>query len=145
MKDRINIGVLVSPTSTLFTLVRLINLRVNMKAYKIWENKIENIHRNDIFIYDEEPLSDEARQMMNDFFENGGILIQLFSLDDEVGYDYIIKDGEFTNEEFKSIFNGLDLSLVKGIDDKLNVKIIKSNGVFISFSSNPFSESVLNG
>ncbi|MHA1717521.1 MAG: hypothetical protein ACTSXP_17910 [Promethearchaeota archaeon] len=145
MKDRINIGVLVSPTSTLFTLVRLINLRVNMKAYKIWENKIENIHRNDIFIYDEEPLSDEARQMMNDFFENGGILIQLFSLDDEVGYDYIIKDGEFTNEEFKSIFNGLDLSLVNGIDDKLNVKIIKSNGVFISFSSNPFSESVLNG
>ncbi|MHA1683572.1 MAG: hypothetical protein ACTSUE_21720 [Promethearchaeota archaeon] len=146
MPKRINIGVCVSKQSSLFPLVRWINLQVNMKAWKVWEDSIDNINKNDIIFQDEEPVSGGSTAVINSYFSRGGIVVQLFSLDDEVDFEYVIKDGKLADEKYAKIVENVDLEKVVDGGDGFHVKIVNNDnddGMFLSFTRNIFSEEII--
>ncbi|MHA1793632.1 MAG: hypothetical protein ACTSVI_13385 [Promethearchaeota archaeon] len=140
MVNDIKIGVLVSNISTLFPFIKHLNLQVGMKAWKIWESKIENIYRNDILIHDDEPINEAGLSIINNFFSRGGIIIQLFSLSDETDFEYIMKDGKIVDDKFSPVVENVDLDAIAGGRDGLDIKMVLDEGIFVSFSRNIVSE-----
>ncbi|MFX0101914.1 MAG: hypothetical protein ACFFCS_20280 [Candidatus Hodarchaeota archaeon] len=140
MARRINVGFLVHKDSGLFALVKHVNLQVNIKAWKIWEDRIDNITRNDIFVYDEEPMVESSAGDINAYYLNGGAVIQLFPAEVEGNPEYIIKDGKLASEDYSELLENVNVDDISGDFTDLNITILKDKGIFVSFSKNIFSE-----
>jgi hypothetical protein len=142
MRDYTSIGFFVSKISTLFPLWKQVNLQVGIKGWKIWEDRPENIQnlpKNDVIVLEDDPLEEATTSALNTFVRNDGILIHLFPLGDEAGFEFMIKDGVLSGETYKPLLEGIDAvefaSRCKGLD----VKISRADGIMVSLSRNLFT------
>ncbi len=143
MRDFTGIGLVVSKISTLFPLWKKLNLQVGLKAWKIWEDRpenIENIPKNDIIVLEDDPTESATTTALNAFVKGGGIVVYLFSLDDESGFDDMIVDGKLAGEPYKALFDGINDSDFESRCKGLTVKISRGDdGVVVSLSRNVFT------
>jgi hypothetical protein len=142
MRDFTGIGLVVSKISTLFALWKTVNLQVGLKAWKIWEDRpenIENIPKNDIVVLEDDPTEDATATALNAFVKGGGIAVYLFSLDDESGFEDMIVDGKLAGDPYKALLDGINDSDFASRCNGLTVKISRGDGVVVSMSRNVFT------
>nr|MDO8085119.1 hypothetical protein [Candidatus Sigynarchaeum springense] len=142
MRDFTGIGFVVSKISTLFPLVKQINLQVGFKSFKIWEDRpenIENIPKNDIIVLEDDPLQRATNSALGAYVNGGGIIVYLYSLEDESGFEDMIVDGKPAGDPYKSLLDGIDDADFGSRCKGLAVKISRGDGIVVSFSRNVFT------
>ncbi|MBN2152255.1 MAG: hypothetical protein JW839_12465 [Candidatus Lokiarchaeota archaeon] len=143
MRDYTSIGLLVSKISTLFPLVKQIGMQVGFKSWKIWEDRpenIDNIPKNDIIVLEDDPVEGATASALTSYVKSGGILVYLFSLEDEGGFEDVIVDGRLAGDAYKSLLEGVDEEDFASRCKGLVVKISRGDdGVVVSFSRNVFT------
>ncbi len=142
MRDFTGIGFVVSKISTLFPLVKQIGLQVGLKSFKIWEDRpenIDNIPKNDIIVLEDAPVEGATTAALNSYAKNGGILVYLYSLEDESGFEDMIVDGKLAGDPYKALLDGINDSDFASRCKGLAVKISRGDGVVVSVSRNVFT------
>lgn len=139
MKDTISVGFLVSRHSSLFPLVREINLLGGFKAWKVWEDRVENVPKNDILVLDDYPEQDATTVAVNNYVRKGGMVVQLFWPGDDIEGDVIVKDGSLLLPDHAPMFGGEDPASVLAAHPDLTISSYTDNGTIVSFSRNIFT------
>nr|MDO8110041.1 hypothetical protein [Candidatus Sigynarchaeota archaeon] len=142
MKGYAGIGFLVSKISTLFPLWKQVNMQVGFKAFKIWEDRpenIANIPKNDVIVLEDDPYEAATTQALNEFLRRGGILVQLFSSVDNAGSEHIMKDGKLVTDAYKALLQNIDAEDFAKRCAGLDMTCSKETGTVISFSKNVFT------
>src|SRR5271157_2433889 len=143
MKDYVSIGLLVSRGSSLFSLWKQLNIHPGCKAFKIWEDRpenIANIPKNDVIVLDDDPRENMTARAFNTFVSKGGFLIQLFAPGKQQDQEYIIKNGKLISEEHAILFEGMDAEQFESNNQDLALLIMKElDGAVLSFSKNIFT------
>lgn len=143
MKDYVSIGLLVSRGSSLFPLWKQLKNQPGYKAFKIWEDRpenIANIPKNDVIVLDDDPRENVTARAFNTFVTKGGFLIQLFSPGKQQDQDYIIKNGRLISEAHAALFEGMDAESFESNNKDLAMSIMKElDGAVLSFSRNIFT------
>jgi hypothetical protein len=141
-RDYISVGLLVSRGSSLFALWKALNIKPGFKAFKIWEDRPENlanIPKNDVIVLDDDARETETVEAFNAFVNKGGFLIQLFSPGKQKEQDYIIKNGALVSSADAILFEGMDAKAFESTYKDFAMMIVKEfNGAVISFSKNIF-------
>ena len=145
-RNYVGIGLLVSRGSSLFPLWKALNLQSGFKAFKIWEDRpenIDNIPKNDVIVLDDDPRENVTARAFNTFVSKGGFLMQLFPPGKQQDQDYIIKNGRLVSEEHAALFEGMDVEAFASSNKDLAMMIMKElDGAVISFSRNIFTAEI---
>ncbi|MEX2757824.1 MAG: hypothetical protein Q6365_020790 [Candidatus Sigynarchaeota archaeon] len=142
MKNFISIGFVVSRISTLFPLLKDMGIQVGFKSFKIWEDRpenIENIPKNDIIVLEDDPIENATNSALVAYLKGGGIIVYLYSLDDESGFEDMIVDGKPAGDSNKFLLDGIDEADFAARCKGLAVKISRGDGIVVSFSRNVFT------
>jgi hypothetical protein len=140
VKDRTSVGLLVSRGSSLFALFKEVNLLVDIKAYKIWEDRpLENLPRNDIIVLDDDPEENATVKELNKYLLTGGVLIQLFPSQGESDFETVFADGKVSDDKYAQIFASIDADALDRDYPGLAIRMKVDTGVFVSFTKNVFT------
>ncbi len=140
MKDQLNVGFLVSKYSTLFPLVKEMNLKVGFKAWKVWEDRIENMSRNDMVVIEDDPELPESTAHVNKYVKGGGIIIQLYSTGEIEDAEIVLARNVPVPDEFKPIFENIDVEGLFKQYPRLTIHLSRDPGIVVTVSQNIFTE-----